>query len=176
MVVRPAELVDLNACYEMDTSYVTEYVWQMQSREDDRSVEVRFNTIRLPRPMKVFYPRHPDELLPNWRQQEHFSVAEDESGQVIAYLDMAAQDWHQVGWIRNLVVERHHRRQGVATSLLRSVHHWALERGLNRLIIEAQTKNYPAIKFSQEHGFVYCGYNDHYYVNGDIAVFFSLGL
>ena len=176
MVVRPADLADLSICYDMDTSYVTEYVWQMQTREEDRSLEVRFNTVRLPRPMKVAYPRHPDELLPNWRQQHFFAVASDDSAQVIAFMDMVAQDWHRTAWVQNLVVQRANRRQGVASALLRSARAWALEHGLRRLIIETQTKNFPAIRFCQGRGFVYCGYNDHYYANGDIALFFSLNL
>lgn len=176
MIVRLAELVDLNLCYALDGSYTTEYVWQMQAREGERSVEVRFDTVRLPRPMKVAYPRHPDELLSNWRQGECFLVAADASGQPIAFLDMTAQTWHDVGWIRNLVVDRNYRRQGIATALLNAARYWAHDNKLRRIMVESQTKNYPAIRFAQKHGFVFCGYNDRYYSNGDIAVFFSLTL
>ncbi len=176
MLVRPAELVDLNACYAMDASFVTDYVWQMQTREEERAVEIRFHTVRLPRPMKVAYPRTPDELLPNWRQKDCFLVTEDDTGQIIAYMDMESRPWHDTAWIRNLVVERHHRRQGIATMLLHSAKQWALENKLSHMMVEAQTKNFPGISLCQKHGFDYCGYNDHYYVNGDIVLFFSLSL
>jgi GNAT superfamily N-acetyltransferase len=148
----------------------------MQARDNERSIEVQFDTVRLPRPMKVAYPRHRDELLPNWRQGECFLVAADSSGQSIALLDMATEAWLGVGWIRNLIVHRDHRRQGVATDLLRGARHWALDNELGKLMLEIQTKNYPAICFAQKHGFAFCGYNDRYYSNGDIAVFFSLNL
>lgn len=174
MIVRQAQLVDLNACCDMDKSYVTEHVWQMRSHETERSVEVRFDTVRLPRPMKVDYPRRSDEILPNWRQEECFLVAADDQDRAIGFLDMTVQAWHDVGWMRNLVVERLHRRQGVATDLLRTARQWALDNGLRKIMTEAQTKNYPAIRFVQKHGFVYCGYNDRYYANGDIAVFFCV--
>jgi GNAT superfamily N-acetyltransferase len=176
MNIRLAELADLNQCYDLDGSYTTSYVWQMQARENERSVEARFDTVRLPRPMKVAYPRHQDELLPNWRQGECFLVAADSSGQSVAFLDMAVQAWHGVGWIRNFIVHRNYRRQGVATALLRAARHWALDNELRKLMLETQTKNYPAICFAQKHGFIFCGYNDRYYNNGDIAVFFSLNL
>jgi hypothetical protein len=39
--------------------------------------------------------------------------------------------------------------------------------------LETQTKNYPGILFSQANGMVFCGFNDRYFSNGDIAVFFS---
>ena len=176
MIVRLAELADLNACYELDGSYTTNYVWQMQAREHERSVEVRFDAVRLPRSMKVAYPRHPDELLPNWRQGECFLVAAEAEGQPIALLDMTVQAWHGVGWIRNLIVHRGFRRQGIATALLHAARHWALDNELIKLTLETQTKNYPAISFAQKHRFAFCGYNDRYYSNGDIAVFFSLSL
>jgi ribosomal protein S18 acetylase RimI-like enzyme len=50
---------------------------------------------------------------------------------------------------------------------------WARERNLSRLMLDLQTKNYPAISFVQKHGFQFCGYNERYYSNGDIALFFS---
>jgi GNAT superfamily N-acetyltransferase len=176
MIVRMAELADLNPCYEMDGSYTTDYVWQMHTHDNERTVEVRFDTVRLPRPMKVAYPRHPDELLPNWRQRECFLVAADDLGQVVGFLDVTAQMWHAVGWIRNFVVQRNHRHQGVGTSLLRAARYWALDVGLRKMMLETQTKNYPAICFAQKNRFAFCGYNDRYYNNGDIALFFSLTL
>ena len=176
MIVRMAELADLNPCYEMDGSYTTDYVWQMHTHDNERTVEVRFDTVRLPRPMKVAYPRHPDELLPNWRQRECFLVAADDLGQVVGFLDVTAQMWHAVGWIRNFVVQRNHRHRGVGTSLLRAARYWALDVGLSKMMLETQTKNYPAICFAQKNRFAFCGYNDRYYNNGDIALFFSLTL
>jgi ribosomal protein S18 acetylase RimI-like enzyme len=41
------------------------------------------------------------------------------------------------------------------------------------MTLEIQTKNHPAISFAQKHGFQFCGYNERYYPNGDIALFFS---
>jgi ribosomal protein S18 acetylase RimI-like enzyme len=176
MMVRAAQLADLNACYEMDKSYATDHVWQMQSHSDGRSVDARFDVVRLPRPMEVDYPRHPDELLDNWRQEQCFLVEVDEAEQALGFVDMAAQAWHSTAWVRNLAVHKDHRRQGVATSLLRAARTWAGDNGLTRIMAEAQTKNYPAIRLFQKHGFTYCGYNDRYYTNGDITVFFLLRL
>ena len=176
MIVRPAQLGDLNPCYEMDKSYVTDHVWQMQSHGGARSIDVRFDVVRLPRPMKVAYPRDSDELLANWRQEQCFLISSDDTEQVLGFLDVTAQAWHGTAWIRNLVVDKDHRRQGVGTYLLRAARAWASDNGLKRMMAEAQTKNYPAIRCFQKHGFAYCGYNDRYYTNGDIVVFFLLRL
>jgi RimJ/RimL family protein N-acetyltransferase len=36
-----------------------------------------------------------------------------------------------------------------------------------------QSKNHPAIQLAHKLGFEFCGYNDHYFSNQDIALFFS---
>lgn len=181
MIVRFAELADLEECCNMDSSCDTEYVWQMQTREEEGSTQVSFMEIRLPRTMKVAYPRGPEELLASWRRGECFLVAaleqEAETGERIAgYLDMSVHTWNNTGWINNLVTHRRYRRRGVGNSLLRAADDWAMQEGLERITLEAQSKNYPAIRFALKNGFVFCGYNDRYYSNGDIALFFSLNL
>ena len=39
--------------------------------------------------------------------------------------------------------------------------------------MEMQPKNYPAIQFAYKLGFEFSGYNDQYYRDQEIAIFFS---
>jgi GNAT superfamily N-acetyltransferase len=172
MIVRPAELTDLKACLEIDHSYVTEYVWQMEENERGGVVTVAFRTTRLPRSMRVKYPKDYDNLLESWRRGECFLVAEDDD-EVRDYLDMSVQPWHLTGWVDHLAVASEHRRLGVGTALVKKAIEWARQQGLQKLMLEIQTKNYPAICFCQKNGFVFCGFNDRYYTNQDIALFFA---
>jgi len=172
MIVRPAELTDLNACLAIDHSYVTDQVWQMEEREGNGKVTVIFRSIRLPRPVRVKYPKGCDNLLESWRRGECFLVAEEDV-EVRGYLDMSVQSWHLTGWVDNLAVAKDCRRQGIGTALLRKAAEWARQRGLSRLMLEIQTKNHPAICFCQKNGFAFCGFNDRYYTNQDIALFFA---
>ena len=57
MIVRPAELTDLNACLALEHSCVTNYVWHMEESEGVGEVTVVFRTARLPRSMRVRYLR-----------------------------------------------------------------------------------------------------------------------
>jgi hypothetical protein len=41
------------------------------------------------------------------------------------------------------------------------------------MVLEMQPKNHAAISMAQKLGFDLCGYNDRYYSNRDIALFFS---
>jgi len=177
MEIEPAELPDLNVCYQMSKSYHTDYVWQMQSSETEHTVNVQFDIVRLPRSMQVEYPRNPDELLEHWHQEQCFFVARTITGEFIGFVDALSRPWENLVWIFNLVVHQRHRRQGIGTALLKTVTKWTTTHHDHaRLMLEMQTKNYPAIRFAQKNGFQYCGYNERYYANGDIALFFSRNL
>ena len=75
--------------------------------------------------------------------------------------------------ITDLVVDVANRRKGVGTALLAAGQDWAASRSHRRLILELQAKNLPAIRFAQKFGYEFCGYNDHYYINQDVAIFFA---
>jgi ribosomal protein S18 acetylase RimI-like enzyme len=175
MIVRPATLADLNACLLVEHSSVTDHVWQMQVHEREAQIGVTFRAVRLPRRMRVEYPRDLEQLVEDWEREEAFLVAEADN-EVRGYIDLLAVPWQQMGWVANLAVEPAYRRRGIATALLRHARQWARQEGLKLIQVEATTKNYPAIRFYQKLGCQFCGFNDHYYSNQDIAVFFVQGL
>jgi GNAT superfamily N-acetyltransferase len=79
----------------------------------------------------------------------------------------------QTAWITDLAVVHRLRRQGVASALILAAQQWARQKGYHRLVLEMQPKNYPAICMALKLGFDLCGYNDRYYPNHDIALFFA---
>lgn len=175
LVVRPATSTDLPALTALDHGYTTEYVWQMESREEDGQTSVNFRRVRLPRSMRVLFPRDPKRLASDWTRQAQILAAE-QAGQLRGYLALSLGPAPGAGWVADFAVERRHRRQGVGTALLAAAVKWARENGLRRLVVETQSKNFPAISFCQKNGLVFCGYNDRYYANQDIALFFGLNL
>jgi GNAT superfamily N-acetyltransferase len=99
-------------------------------------------------------------------------VAEEE-GQIAGYVALTAQPEHGIAWVGDLVVDRPWRRQGVGTELLRAAGQWGCDNDLPRMVVEIQTKNYPAIRFCQSRGLTFCGYNDRFWPSQDIALFFG---
>ena len=79
-------------------------------------------------------------------------------------------------WVNDLVVAKGARRTGVGSALLKAVAYWGHDQQMKWLILEMQTKNYPAISFCQKHGMTFCGFNDRHFANQDIALFFALAL
>ena len=187
MLLRSADLTDLGDCLALDADSQTDHVWQMDVREENGGRVVRFQTVRLPRVMHVSYPRQRDDLLAAWEGEATVLVTADrradergagppgeEPPRILAYCQLDACAWQEAGWISHLIVDRPHRRRGIATAMLQASKLWARKEGLHRLMMGVQTKNYPAICFCEKNGFAFCGFNDRYYKNRDIALFFTL--
>ncbi|MEA3376578.1 MAG: GNAT family N-acetyltransferase [Chloroflexota bacterium] len=172
MLVRPAEPKDLAPCGALDHSFTTDRVWQMENRVENGAQTILFRTVRLPREIKVDYPRQGNDLLAGWRRRDGFLVSEIEA-EVCGYVALTAEPEHGLAWVGDLVVEPARRRRGIGTTLLRAAARWGRERNLVRLTLEVQTKNYPAIEFCRACGLAFCGYNDRYWPSEDIALFFT---
>jgi len=175
LTLRPAQANDVTRLIELDHSYSTEYVWQMDSREESGQSTVAFRQVRLPRSMRVTFARHPGDVSETWSRSEAFLIAEGE-GHLKGYLGLVLGPLADAGWIADFAVDRRWRRQGVGTALFLKALALARELNWRRLIVEMQSKNHPAIAFCQKHGLNFCGYNDQYYANQDIALFFGLTL
>ena len=175
--VRPATNADLPNLVAFDHGYSTDYVWQMTAREEEASGEtiITFRTARLPRSVRVSVSREPNRLTEAWQKRVCFLVAE-EAGHLKGYLNLAVAAIPEVAWLADFCVDRRFRRTGVGTVLLAAAAHWARENRLARLIVETQSKNYPAICFALKNGLVFCGYNDRYYPHQDVALFFGMTL
>lgn len=176
MIIRQGGLRDINDCVAIDTSYDTEHVWQVRTEEKPyQEILITLQTIKLPRPVRSRPPRDSDHLIEDWQGRGCFLVAEDD-GELRGYLNMVVEGRPAIGWIKDLAVMEKHRRQGIGSDLVRAAVRWGRERGLSSVLLETQTKNYPAICFCRKHGFLFCGFNDHIYASQDIAIFFARGV
>jgi ribosomal-protein-alanine N-acetyltransferase len=174
--VRPASEVDLPVLMAFDHGSTSERVWQLDLSRQRRDLQVAasFRDVRLPRPVRLSYPRDPAALTEVWARKALMYVAE--AGiQPIGYGAATAPQAAQA-WISDLVVVPRWRRRGVGGALLAALQQAAKGRGARNLFLEMQTKNYPAIRLAQKHGYDFCGYNDHYYSTQDIALFFVRAL
>ncbi|HLF25830.1 MAG TPA: GNAT family N-acetyltransferase [Anaerolineae bacterium] len=172
LTIRPALMGDLQVCLEFDASYTTDYVWQMDSRLANGAISVAFHHVRLPRSMRVAYPRDAEALLADWRLRDVILVAERQRTRH-GFISLSALPAQRVAQIGDMVVSRPERRQGVGSALIGAALRWARERSLKQVVIEVQTKNHPAISLLNKLGFSFCGFNDRHYFNQDIALFFS---
>jgi len=171
--IRPAEANDIPKLVELDHDYVSDYVWQMDvNQTDDEQILVTFRQVHLPRSIKVDYPRSPASLAEDWSHRSGLLVAVLQ-GEVIGYISLMLDIAPLTTWVTDLAVVRKYRRQGVGSALLIAAQEWGRKHHTSRLVLEMQPKNYPAISQARKLGFGFCGYNDRYYPNHDIAIFFE---
>lgn len=175
LLVRKAVSTDIEKIALFELDYTTEYVWQMDGAEGDRQQTVNFRQVRLPRQIRVLPQRDVKRVVRTWQDRRLFIVAE-RGDRLMGYLAIDSSTLEDVGWIADLGVDRMYRRQGVGSALLTSAMQWAAQVGVRRLVAELQAKNQPGIGFFKQHGFLFCGYNDLYYANQDVALHFGRNL
>jgi ribosomal protein S18 acetylase RimI-like enzyme len=170
--IKPANNADLSMYINMDHSYQTDYVWQMDRIFNEGQMTIQFREIRLPRPVKVEYPYSSSQLSMMWNQSPVVLTAYMK-GSPVGYVYLEEDELPQTGWIKGLAVNKEDRRQGIASGLILAAQEWALQRNLRRLSIPIQSKNYPALRMFLKIGYEFCGYQDNYFSNRDIGLFFS---
>ena len=173
--VRQAVNSDVKRISALDTSNSTDYVWQMDLREAESQLKVVFQRTRLPRSVELDFENNSDDLETNLMKHALVLVAESIGG-LRGFLIVDKGTAQEAAIITDFAVERTMRRRGIATAMLVTAREWTTRIGLNRLTIVTQSRNYPAICFCRRNGYTYCGYNDSYYTNQDIALFFGMKL
>jgi GNAT superfamily N-acetyltransferase len=173
--LRPTVANDLSRLMGFNHSIASESVWQLELRRDTGQVAAVFREVRLPRSITVTYPHNPFALADDWVRRSMMYTAyvgKDPAG----YVSLLERGSDSVVWITDLVVNEPNRRQGVGSVLLTAAQEWAAARSHRRIILEMASKNLPGIRIAQKFGYEFCGYNDHYYLNQDVALFFAKSL
>ena len=172
MNIRPAISTDISKMIALDHNYATDHVWQMTRDLTEIQTQVNFREVRLPREVHVNYPRTYHKLVDNWTERSLLLLVE-ESEYTLGYISVQLGLAPASAWIEDLAVDRLQRRKGIGSALILAAREWCGKKRLRRLTLEMQPKNYPAIQFANKLGFEFSGYNDQYYRDQEIAIFFS---
>src|SRR5450759_1330399 len=170
--IRPAIAEDIPVLVEFEHHYKSSYVWQMDLKIDEGEVTTNFREIRFPRVASVDYPRNPSSLLADWFQRSALLVALLDN-KPVGYISINESMSLTTACVTDLVVTSALRRKGIASALVLAGQAWGRNRNNRRMILDMQSKNTPAIHLALKLGYEYCGYQDHYYTNQDIALFFA---
>lgn len=172
--IRNTVSTDLARLSALDHTIDTDYVWQLDLHRESGQVEVTLREVRLPRTIRLDHPRPADELADTWHLRPMLSAMK--GMEAVAYIRYSDAIVPHAVWITDVVVGKPMRGSGLARKLISAAEAWGLQRGLQRAIIEVQSKNAPAIRMVQKLGFEFCGYNDQYYPTRDVALFFGRSL
>jgi len=169
--IRPAIAHDIPRLMAFDHSYTTEHVWQVQFHTEAEVISLQLQRVRLPRHVRVGYPRPLETLPDDWTQRATLLVASIEES-LVGYIGLVHAPMPATAWITDFAVDAPYRRQGIGKALLLAAQQWAAQQGYRRLALELQSKNHPAISLANRMGYEFFGFGDRYYLNQDIALFF----
>lgn len=180
--IRPAIASDIPALIALDHSYYSDHVWQLEI-SSGRSVDplsehvhtASFRQVRLPRQVLVEYPYPHETLADDWKARSGLLVAVLDASP-IGYASLMLNIAPLTTWVTDLVVSLPLRRQGIGNALVLASLEWADQMGSQNLVLEMQTRNYPAIQLAYKLGFEICGYNDRHYPDHQIGIFFGKSL
>ena len=173
--VRPTHASDLSGLMALDHTIRSDAVWQLELRRETGQLSAMFREVRLPRPITLAYLQDPFALADEWKHKSMMFTALS-GADPIGYAAIVERGVASVAWISDLIVGAGMRRNGVGSALLLAAQEWAQGKGIRRLMAEMQSRNLPAIRMAQKHGYEFCGYNDHYYLSQDVALFFARSL
>lgn len=169
--IRPTQPGDIAILQSLDHSYETLQVWQMKRQIESERVTARFNAIRLPRRVRVDYPRQPE--LTVGIQEGNATLAAIINDAAVGYIRLQSRCAPDMVWITDMAVRDDLRRQGIGSALVLASHDWALHEGKRRMVMEMQSKNFPAVELAIKLGYEFNGYHDSYFANHDIALFYG---
>jgi ribosomal protein S18 acetylase RimI-like enzyme len=174
--IRPATKNDLNTLLAILPVYSSNRVWQLDRLSNDGDMGGFFREVRLPRESRIEYPRTSGQIFSGLGEQHEIFLAAVMGGTAVGYIHLSDQVAPSTIWVKDWVVQEDLRLRGIGAALLLSGLDWSSEAGYRRMVVEMQSKNYPAIRLVRKLGFDFSGFSDQFYSNQDIALFFGRSL
>jgi ribosomal protein S18 acetylase RimI-like enzyme len=177
LIIRDGIPSDIDKCLQLNSRFHTEHVLQMTVQNSTDAKHITLRKQRLPRALNGQHPIDRTRLDAAIHNRHCFIVLEESASHtILGFVSMRIESAYRLAYLQDLVIDSAYRHQGLGRRLINVARLWANEHNLNRIILEVSTVNFPAINFAESQGFVYCGFNDQYLPNQDIALFYSLTL
>lgn len=95
-----------------------------------------------------------EDFIKKYDDYKQVFIAE-EDGKIVGYLGIGRSHLEKLTHVAKLTVGvlEDHKRQGIATKLIKFAEKWAKEKGVKRLELTVVTKNKPAVTLFQKTGF-----------------------
>ena len=167
-----ATIEDYPQIAAMDLSFESNYVWQTQTLEEYERFESSFQRIKLPKTIRVSFQAYSQANLENLiRQREVLSLRYEEK--VIGYLRLEQDETVNRLILKTGGIMPEYRNKGIGSVLMDRVIEIARHNNLRSIVCMVQAKNDPAIHFLLSRGFVFSGYQEFFFRNMEIGLFFS---
>ena len=167
-----AAMEELTQIAQMDLSFESDYVWKTQMLEGLDSFESSFQRIRLPKTIRVSFQAYSTANLETLIQRREILAVRYEE-KVIGYARLEQDETVNRLVVKSGGIMPEYRNKGVGSALLDRICEIAHYNRIRSLVCMVQAKNDPAIHFLMARGFVFCGYQEFFFRNMEIGLFFS---
>ena len=167
-----AAMEELPQIAQMDLSFESDYVWKTQMLEGLDSFESSFQRIRLPKTIRVSFQAYSTANMETLIQRREILAVRYE-GNVIGYARLEQDETVNRLVVKSGGIMPEYRNKGVGSVLLDRICEIAHYNRIRSLVCMVQAKNDPAIRFLMARGFVFCGYQEFFFRNMEIGLFFS---
>ena len=171
--IRPANQTDLPQLMALQPVYNSSRVWQLDKMSADGTLGAQFREVRLPREARIEYSRGINQVFLSFSEEHEYFLTALIDDQPIGFIHLSDRVAPRTAWVKDLIVREELRHRGIGAALLLAGLDWSAENGYRRVVVEMQSKNYPAICLVRKLGFEFAGYSDQFYSNQDIALFFG---
>lgn len=156
----------------MNLSFESNYVWKTQMLESLDMFESSFQRIRLPKTIQVSFQAYcPGNLEALIHRREILSVRYE--NKVIGYARLEQDETVNRLVLKTGGIMPEYRNKGVGGVLLERITNIARHNNIPSIVCMLQAKNDPAIRFLLARGFVFSGYQEFFFQNMEIGLFFS---
>lgn len=172
VVVRPAAMADGIILARVVLDFESEFVFKARIEEGLEEITAEFQKVRLPKRDRIAFQSVAPEVLEAYVRRNDVLVATIDN-RIVGYLCLDADAGLSCLRLCQGGVQPDQRRKGVGSALAASAEMIAKKRGLRRITVAIQAKNEPAIAFIRKQGYVPGGYEEFYFPNLEIALFYS---
>lgn len=170
--MRLATLDDYAQIDALDLSFDSTHVWKVQTFEEPDKYSVNFEKTKLPKQIHVLFQAYNAQAMESMiRRQEILTVRYEK--EIVGYVRLELDEAVNRLVIKTGGIAPQFRRKGIGDMLLQQVEEIAQRNDIHYVVCMLQAKNDPAIRFFMRHGFRFCGYQEFYFPNMEIGLFFS---
>lgn len=154
--------------YVLPFHYISHNYYDVEITRSDDNFNVSFIKKPFETPFEYIPDNDYDKLFqPHWEQVKTWGIAE--SGQLIAAVETAVEEWSNRLRVTELWTHDSYRRKGIGTALMDIAVNRAREEKRRAIMLETQSRNENAISFYLAYGFTLIGFNTCEYQNNDLV-------
>lgn len=152
---------DCKNLLEFDTSFSTEYVYQVSIK----GMSVEITEEKLSHPLCKTYQF---DFIKKEIAEAEFAVVAEIQEKIVGFATAKYEQWNNRTVLTGIFVKPTVKRNGIGRALIDAIADYAKTKSARCLFVETQNINYSAIQFYRKMNFEFCGFDTELYNFADV--------